>query len=109
MLGYALLPDKLWSLFGAVGMSLCGALLLAAVGSERNTLLALTPFAGVAATLVVPPALFLLWVMLRERSPAAWVQASSGLNRSGSVTCCSHWSVSPLLTLVLLRAGATFR
>ena len=74
VLGYALLPNRLWSLFGAVALSLVGATLLAAVGSERNTLLAVTPFAGVAATLVVPPALFLFFVMLRERSPAAWVR-----------------------------------
>ncbi len=74
VLGYALLPNRLWSLFGAVGLSLVGSTLLAAVGSERNTLLAVTPFAGVAATLVVPPALFLFFVMLRERSPAAWVR-----------------------------------
>ena len=74
VLGYALLPNRLWSLVGAVAVSLVGATLLAAVGSERNTLLAVTPFAGVAATLVVPPALFLFFVMLRERSPAAWVR-----------------------------------
>lgn len=74
VLGYALLPAKLWSVVGAVLISLVGAVLLAAVGSDRNTLLAVTPFAGVAATLVVPPALFLLFVMLRERSPAAWVR-----------------------------------
>lgn len=74
VLGYALLPNRLWSLFGAVGLSLVGATLLAAVGSDRNTLLAVTPFAGVAATLVVPPALFLFFVMIRERSPAAWVR-----------------------------------
>ncbi len=74
VLGYALLPNRVWSLFGAVGLGLVGATLLAAVGSERNTLLAVTPFAGVAATLVVPPALFLFFVMLRERSPATWVR-----------------------------------
>lgn len=74
VLGYALLPNRLPSLFGAVALSLCGALLLSAVGSDRNTLLAVTPFAGVAATLVVPPALFLLHLMLRERSPAVWVR-----------------------------------
>lgn len=74
VLGYAVLPERLGSLFGAVGLSLCGAVLLAAVGSDRNTLLAVTPFVGVAATLVVPPALYALWVMLREHSPAAWVQ-----------------------------------
>ncbi len=74
VLGYALLPPKLWSLVAAVLVSLAGAALLAAVGSDRNTLLAVTPFAGVAATLVVPPALFLLCAMLRERPPAAWIK-----------------------------------
>ena len=74
VLGYALLPPKLWSLVVAVLVSLAGAALLAAVGSDRNTLLAVTPFAGVAATLVVPPALFLVYAMLRERSPAAWIK-----------------------------------
>ncbi|CAA9566744.1 MAG: Permease of the drug/metabolite transporter (DMT) superfamily [uncultured Truepera sp.] len=73
VLGYALLPAKLWSVVGAVLISLAGAVLLAAVGSDRNTLLAVTPFSGVAATLVVPPALFLFYVTLRERTPAAWV------------------------------------
>lgn len=96
--------DKLWSLFGAVGISLCGALLLAAVGSERNTLLALTPFAGVAATLVVPPVLFLLWVMLRERSPAGWVkQLWHQPIRLGDVLLALVGLA--LLALVLLRRG----
>jgi hypothetical protein len=75
VLGLALLPPTLPSLGGALLISLVGAALLAAVGSERDTLLAVTPFAGVAATLLVPPALFLLHGLVRERSPAAWVRA----------------------------------
>jgi hypothetical protein len=73
VLGYALLPPKLWALGAATLVSLVGAALLAAVGSDRNTLLAVTPFAGVAATLVVPPALFALHLALRERPLARWV------------------------------------
>lgn len=75
VLGLALLPPTLLSLGGALLISLVGAVLLAAVGSERDTLLAVTPFAGVAATLVVPPALFLFQRLVQRRAPAAWVQA----------------------------------
>jgi len=104
VLGYALLPNRLWSLGGAVLVSLAGAVLLAAVGSDRNTLLAVTPFAGVAATLVVPPALFLFFVMLRERSPAAWVREFWGYPiRLGDVALVLVGLAA--LALVLLRRG----
>jgi hypothetical protein len=36
-------------------------------------MLAITPFAGVAATLVIPPALFALHYALRFRRPAQWL------------------------------------
>jgi hypothetical protein len=74
VLGFALLPWRPWALAAATGLSLVGAALLAAVGSDRATMLALEPFAGVAATLVVPPALFAAVVLFRERRPAAWVR-----------------------------------
>jgi hypothetical protein len=73
-LGFALLPWRPWSLLGATGLSLLGAALLAAVGSDRASMLALEPFAGVGATLVVPPALLVAVVLLRQRSAAAWVR-----------------------------------
>ena len=104
VLGYALLPARLWSLGGAVLVSLVGAVLLAAVGSDRNTLLAVTPFAGVAATLVVPPALFLFFVMLRERAPAAWVRDFWGYPvRLGDVALVLVGLAA--FALVLLRRG----
>lgn len=74
VLGYALLPWRPWALVGATGVSLVGSALLAAVGSDRAAMLGLEPFAGVAATLVVPPALFAAIVLFRERRPAAWVR-----------------------------------
>jgi len=104
VLGFALLPNKLWGLGGAVLVSLVGAALLVAVGSDRNTLLAVTPFAGVAATLVVPPALFLFFVMLRERSPAAWVREFWGYPvRLGDVALVLVGLAA--FALVLLRRG----
>ena len=74
VLGFGYLPRRGWSLVGATGISLAGALLLAAVGSDRPALLGIEPFAGVAATLVVPPALFLFHEALRFRRPARWVR-----------------------------------
>src|SRR5690606_20609621 len=74
VIGYLSFPRRLWALLAATALSLAGALLLAAVGSERLTLLAIKPFAGVGLTLVVPPALFLAGAALRRRRPAAWVK-----------------------------------
>jgi hypothetical protein len=73
VIGFGLLPERLTSLGLATLVSLAGATLLSAVGSDRETMLALTPFAGVAATLVVPPALYLFHYALRYKRPARWV------------------------------------
>ena len=73
VIGYGHLPERLSSLGVATLVSLSGAVLLAAVGSDREAMLAITPFAGVAATLVVPPLLYLFHVALRYRRPAGWV------------------------------------
>lgn len=73
VVGYGHLSERLSSLGIATLISLAGAVLLSAVGSDRETMLSITPFAGVAATLVVPPALFLFHYALRYRSPASWV------------------------------------
>jgi len=74
VLGYGHLRKNPWSVVLATLVSLAGAALLAAVGSERDTMLAIRPFAGVGATLIVPPALFLFHYALRFRRPAAWVR-----------------------------------
>ena len=73
VLGYGLLPEKLHSFGLATLISLIGAVLLAAVGSDQGTMLAARPFVGVAATLVVPPALFLFHYALRFKTPAQWI------------------------------------
>lgn len=74
VLGYLTFPRRLYAILAATALSLAGALLLAAVGSERLTLLAIKPFAGVGLTLVVPPALFLAGAALRRRRPVDWVR-----------------------------------
>lgn len=74
VIGYGHLRERLASLGVATLISLAGALLLAAVGSDTEALLAISPFKGVAATLVVPPALFLFHYALRYKRPAQWVR-----------------------------------
>jgi hypothetical protein len=104
VLGFALLPWRPWTLLAATGVALVGAALLAAVGSDRATMLALEPFAGVAATLVVPPALFAAIVLLRERRPAAWVRlAWNHPVRLGEVAVAL--AAVAALGLVVLRRG----
>lgn len=104
VLGYVLLPWRPTTLLGATALSLVGAALLAAVGSDRATMLALEPFVGVAATLVVPPALFAAVVLLRERRPAAWVRLLwDHPVRLGEVAMALV--VTGALALVVLRRG----
>lgn len=77
LIGYTQLREKPLGLLGATLISLIGAVFLAAVGSDRDTMMALTPFRGVAATLVLPPVLFLFQYALRYRRPAQWVREFS--------------------------------
>ena len=74
VIGYAYFSERLTSLGVATLLSLAGALVLSGVGSDREAMLALTPFRGVGATLVIPPALFVFQYALRYRRPAAWVR-----------------------------------
>jgi len=104
VLGFALLPWRPWSLLGATGLSLVGAALLAAVGSDRATMLALEPFAGVGATLVVPPALLAGVVLLRQRTASAWVRTLwAHPPRLGEVAIAV--TVVAALGLVVIRRG----
>ncbi|HEX6938892.1 MAG TPA: DUF5693 family protein, partial [Longimicrobiales bacterium] len=74
VLGLLLWQRRVLDLVPATLVSLAGAALLVAVGSERATVLAIQPFAGVGATLVVPPALFFAACALRQRPLREWVR-----------------------------------
>ncbi len=76
VLGLLLWQRKVLDLLPATLLSLAGAALLVAVGSERATVLAIQPFAGVGATLVVPPAVFFALSALRQRPLKTWVRSS---------------------------------
>lgn len=73
VIGFGHLPEKFQNFFMATLVSLAGAVLLVAVGSDRASMMGITPFAGVAATLIVPPVLFLAHYMIRFRPPARWI------------------------------------
>ncbi len=73
VLGYGYLKENLASLGLATVISLIGAVLLSAVGSDRESMLAITPFAGVGATLLIPPLLFIFHYALKFRNPAKWI------------------------------------
>ncbi len=104
VIGYGHLSERLSSLGIATLVSLAGAMLLSAVGSDRETMLAITPFAGVAATLVVPPALFLFHYALRYQRPAAWVVSLwNHPIRLGNVVIVLLGAA--VLALVILRRG----
>ena len=104
VIGYGHLPERLSSLGLATLVSLAGAVLLAAVGSDREAMLAITPFAGVAATLIVPPLLYLFHVALRYRRPVGWVTGFWRYPvRLGDVAVVLV--VGFALALVLLRRG----
>src|SRR5690606_12162154 len=102
VLGYLSFSRRLPAILAATALSLAGALLLTAVGSERLTLLAIKPFAGVGLTLIVPPALFLAGAALRRRRPAAWVKL--GWNAEVRV-----WHVALVLGAVAALAVVVLR
>ena len=104
VLGFALLRHTPWALLGATGLSLVGAVLLVAVGSDRASMLAIEPFAGVAVTLVLPPTLMAAQLLLRWRRPATWVRTLWGYRvRLGDVAVALV--VAGVLALVVIRRG----
>ena len=76
--GYTLVQRARARVALATLVSLAGALMLVAVGSDARSILGLEPFRGVALTLVGPPALFAAWALLQERGPLAWLKLAWG-------------------------------
>lgn len=104
VLGFLYLPKRLLSIVPVTAISLAGALLLVAVGSERDTMLAIRPFAGVGATLVIPPVLFLAAFFLRRYTLASLVKV--GWNAEVRVWHVALAGLGALAVgVVLLRRG----
>lgn len=104
VLGLLLWQKRVLDLLPATLVSLAGAALLVAVGSERATVLAIQPFAGVGATLVVPPALFFAACALRQRPLRDWVRDSWDASLKVWHLAIGLVAVAAI-TLVLLRRG----
>jgi hypothetical protein len=106
VLGFGFFSERRGALARATAVSLAGAALLVAVGSDRASVLGLEPFRGVAATLVVPPALYLAHAMLRVRGPAAWLRTAwSQPIRLGPALLVAGGLAA--LALVVIRRGNT--
>ncbi|MEX2501107.1 MAG: DUF5693 family protein [Trueperaceae bacterium] len=106
VLGYGLWREGRWALPAATGISLLGAVLLVAVGSDAASVLGLSPFRGVALTLVVPPALYLAHALLRVRGPGSWLRTLwSQPIRLGHVAVALIGVTA--LALVVVRRGNT--
>ena len=104
VLGFSYLSERLVSLFGATAISLAGAILLVAVGSDAPSMNGIEPFRGVAATLVVPPALFVFQYALRFKRPATWITSLWGHRvRLGEVVIAVL--VLAAVGLVVIRRG----
>ncbi len=104
-LGFLSFKERWPAILGATLVSLAGALLLTAVGSERDTLLAIRPFSGVGLTLVVPPVLFLAAYMLRFHRPAQWVKRLVGMNITFAHVAVGLAAVAAVAIVVLRRGN----
>ncbi len=106
LLGYVLPGPRRGTFWRAAALSLVGAALLAAVGSDRDAVLGVAPFRGVAATLVVPPALYVAWALLQARGAFAWLRDGWRLQvRLGPVVVVIVAAAA--FALVVLRRGNT--
>jgi len=104
VVGFAWLPWRWWTLPIATLLSLLGATLLVATGSEYSTMLALEPFVGVGATLLIPPGLMVLVAMLRYGSAATWVRRAWAYRPSVGEVLVASVAVTAI-GLVFLRRG----
>lgn len=104
VLGYLTFRERPLTILLATLVSLAGALLLVAVGSERDTLLAIRPFSGVGLTLVVPPALFLAAYLLRLKRPVVWFREALAAKVTFAHVVLGVVAVAAV-AVVLLRRG----
>ncbi len=106
VLGYVTFERSRGAIAYATAVSLVGALLLVAVGSDRNAVLGVEPFRGVAATLLVPPVVYLAWALLQVQGVAAWLRdAWTRSIRLGPALLALAGVAA--LALVVLRRGNT--
>lgn len=104
--GYTLVQHARARVALATLVSLTGALMLVAVGSDARSILGVEPFRGVSLTLVGPPLLFAAWALLQERGPLAWLKLAWGAPvRLGPVLLAAVALAA--VALLLIRRGNT--
>ena len=105
-LGFSLSRDSALDWFKATLITLMGALFVSAIGVDRNQVLALEPFRGVALTLVLPPALVAL-AMLPKRDIRQTIRGLWGIQLNLGTLVLIGIGIAAVALVVLRRGNTT--
>ena len=105
-LGFSLSRDSALDWFKATLITLMGALFVSAIGVDRNQVLALEPFRGVALTLVLPPALVAL-AMLPKRDIRQTIRGLWGVQLNLGTLVLIGIGIAAVALVVLRRGNTT--
>lgn len=105
-LGFSLSRESALDWFKATLVTLMGALFVSAIGVDRNQVLALEPFKGVALTLVIPPALLAL-AMLPKRDIRQTIRGLWGIQLNLGTLVLIGIALAAVALVVLRRGNTT--
>ena len=105
-LGFSLSRESALDWFKATLVTLMGALFVSAIGVDRNQVLALEPFRGVALTLVLPPALVAL-AMLPKRDIRQTIRGLWGIQLNLGTLVLIGIAIAAVALVVLRRGNTT--
>jgi hypothetical protein len=105
-LGFSLSREGAIDWFKATLVTLMGALFVSALGVDRNQVLALEPFSGVALTLVLPPALVAL-AMLPKRDIRQTIKGLWGIQLNLGTLVLIAIGIAAVALVVLRRGNTT--
>ena len=105
-LGFSLSRDSALDWFKATLITLMGALFVSAIGVDRNQVLALEPFRGVALTLVLPPTLVAL-AMLPKRDIRQTIRGLWGIQLNLGTLVLIGIGIAAVALVVLRRGNTT--
>jgi Family of unknown function (DUF5693) len=105
-LGFSLSRDSALDWFKATLVTLMGAFFVSAIGVDRNQVLALEPFKGVALTLVIPPALLAL-AMLPKRDIRQTIRGLWGIQLNLGTLVLIGIAFAAVALVVLRRGNTT--
>ena len=105
-LGFSLSRDSALDWFKATLITLMGALFVSAIGVDRNQVLALEPFRGVALTQVLPPTLVAL-AMLPKRDIRQTIRGLWGIQLNLGTLVLIGIGIAAVALVVLRRGNTT--